>query len=58
MSDIQTLEKTTIQVRRDILRMVHKVNSGHPGGFFRLCRIFCRFIFRTNGGYPPLLYGW
>ena len=21
-----------IQVRRDILRMVHKVNSGHPGG--------------------------
>lgn len=22
----------TVQVRRDILRMVHKVNSGHPGG--------------------------
>ena len=22
----------TTQVRRDILRMVHKVNSGHPGG--------------------------
>ena len=32
MSDIESLEKTTTQVRRDILRMVHKVNSGHPGG--------------------------
>lgn len=28
----QQLEKLTIQVRRDILRMVHAVNSGHPGG--------------------------
>ena len=26
------LEQTVSQVRRDILRMVHKVNSGHPGG--------------------------
>ncbi len=26
------LNDLTIQVRRDILRMVHKVNSGHPGG--------------------------
>lgn len=26
------LEDLVIQVRRDILRMVHKVNSGHPGG--------------------------
>jgi transketolase len=24
--------KDFIQVRRDILRMVHNVNSGHPGG--------------------------
>ena len=32
MSDIESLEKTTTQVRRDILRMVHKVDSGHPGG--------------------------
>jgi transketolase len=28
----QQLNDLTIQVRRDILRMVHKVNSGHPGG--------------------------
>ena len=27
-----TLNELTIQVRRDILRMVHKVNSGNPGG--------------------------
>mgnify|MGYP005834225175 FL=1 len=26
------LSDFVIQVRRDILRMVHKVNSGHPGG--------------------------
>ncbi len=29
---ITPLNDLTTQVRRDILRMVHKVNSGHPGG--------------------------
>ena len=28
----QQLQDLTTQVRRDILRMVHAVNSGHPGG--------------------------
>ncbi len=32
MSDIKQLQDLTTQVRRDILRMVHAVNSGHPGG--------------------------
>ncbi len=32
MPKLQELQDLTIQVRRDILRMVHKVNSGHPGG--------------------------
>jgi len=32
MSGTKTLQDLTVQVRRDILRMVHKVNSGHPGG--------------------------
>ncbi len=32
MTDINTLEKMATQVRRDIVRMVHAVNSGHPGG--------------------------
>ncbi|MGA9239475.1 transketolase, partial [Robiginitalea sp.] len=32
MSEIQDMEALVTQVRRDIVRMVHKVNSGHPGG--------------------------
>src|SRR5690606_29739791 len=32
MPKLQELQDLTVQVRRDILRMVHKVNSGHPGG--------------------------
>lgn len=32
MPSIIELEKTASQVRRDIVRMVHAVNSGHPGG--------------------------
>lgn len=32
MADIQRLEKIASQIRRDIVRMVHSVNSGHPGG--------------------------
>ena len=30
--EIQKLNDIVSQTRRDILRMVHKVNSGHPGG--------------------------
>jgi transketolase len=32
MEDIQALKKTCSQVRRDIIRMVASVQSGHPGG--------------------------
>ena len=32
MPDKKYLNDLIIQVRRDILRQVHKVNSGHPGG--------------------------
>ncbi|MFC7358244.1 transketolase [Jejudonia soesokkakensis] len=32
MPTIKELNDLVIQVRRDILRQVHKVNSGHPGG--------------------------
>ncbi|MDA9037677.1 transketolase [Flavobacteriaceae bacterium] len=45
MPDIQTLEKTTTQVRRDILRMVHKVNSGHPGGSLGCAEFFVALYF-------------
>ena len=32
MPKVSELQDITTQVRRDILKMVHKVNSGHPGG--------------------------
>ncbi|MBN2728500.1 MAG: transketolase [Bacteroidales bacterium] len=32
MSDINELKRIATQVRRDIVRMVHGVSSGHPGG--------------------------
>jgi transketolase len=32
MPNISKLNDIVSQVRRDILRMVHAVNSGHPGG--------------------------
>lgn len=32
MPTTQELQDITVQTRRDIVRMVHKVNSGHPGG--------------------------
>jgi transketolase len=40
MMEIQQLEITVQQVRRDILRMVHKVNSGHPGGSLGCAEFF------------------
>ena len=40
MSSIAKLEKITLQVRRDILRMVHSVNSGHPGGSLGCTELF------------------
>jgi len=32
MSNLENLTQTASQVRRDIVRMVHAVQSGHPGG--------------------------
>lgn len=40
MANIQELKDLTTQVRRDILRMVHKVNSGHPGGSLGCAEFF------------------
>ena len=36
----EELKKLVIQVRRDILRMVHAVNSGHPGGSLGCAEFF------------------
>ena len=40
MSNTQQLNDLTTQVRRDILRMVHAVNSGHPGGSLGCAEFF------------------
>jgi len=40
MPNIKELKDLTTQVRRDILRMVHKVNSGHPGGSLGCAEFF------------------
>lgn len=40
MANIEALKNLTTQVRRDILRMVHKVNSGHPGGSLGCAEFF------------------
>ena len=45
MADINSLEETTLQIRRDILRMVHKVNSGHPGGSLGCAEFFVALYF-------------
>ncbi len=40
MPTLQELQDVTVQTRRDILRMVHKVNSGHPGGSLGCAEFF------------------
>lgn len=45
MSDIKILHNISTQVRRDILRMVHKVNSGHPGGSLGCVEFFVSLYF-------------
>lgn len=45
MPDIQEFEKITTQVRRDIVRMVHANNSGHPGGSLGCAEFFITLYF-------------
>jgi transketolase len=54
MANTQQLEDLTTQVRRDILRMVHKVNSGHPGGSLGCAEFFVTLynnILKRNEGF-------
>jgi transketolase len=41
------LKKTASQIRRDILRMVHGVNSGHPGGSLGCTDFFTALYFKV-----------
>ena len=54
MPNITELENLVIQVRRDILRQVHKVNSGHPGGSLGCAEFFVALfqeIMRRKDGF-------
>lgn len=46
MSNLQELEDIVVQVRRDIVRMVHKVNSGHPGGSLGCTEFFVALYYK------------
>src|SRR5687767_10525730 len=44
--DLAQLKKLTSQVRRDIVRMVHACQSGHPGGSLGCTEFFVALYFR------------
>lgn len=47
MASIAELEKLVFHVRRDIVRMVHAVNSGHPGGSLGCAEYFVSLFFEV-----------
>ena len=47
MQTIEELSKISSQVRRDIVRMVHAVNSGHPGGSLGCTDFLVTLYFNT-----------
>ncbi|MCX2680722.1 transketolase [Galbibacter sp. EGI 63066] len=54
MPDTQQLNDLVTQVRRDIVRMVHKVNSGHPGGSLGCTEFFVALyneVMELNDGF-------
>jgi transketolase len=52
MTDIKELEKISSQVRRDILRMVAAVSSGHPGGSLGCTDFFTAMYFEIMNHNP------
>ncbi len=47
MADIAQLQKLTSQIRRDIVRMVHACQSGHPGGSLGCTEFFVALYFEV-----------
>jgi transketolase len=47
MADTQELQRIASQVRRDIVRMVHAVQSGHPGGSLGCTEFFTALYFHV-----------
>jgi transketolase len=65
MQNYKKLNDLVSQVRRDILRMVHKVNSGHPGGSLGCTEFFValyneimdiKLPFKMNGSNEDLFF--
>jgi transketolase len=52
MSSIKDLESLSSQVRRDIVRMVHAVNSGHPGGSLGCTDFLVALYFKIMKHHP------
>ncbi len=50
--DTEELQKVSAQVRRDILRMVHAVNSGHPGGSLGCTELLVSLYFKIMDHNP------
>ncbi|KAA5540775.1 transketolase [Adhaeribacter rhizoryzae] len=50
--DTEELKQTAAQVRRDILRMVHAVNSGHPGGSLGCTELLVSLYFKMMDHNP------
>jgi transketolase len=52
MKNIKQLEQTASQVRRDIIRMVHAVSSGHPGGSLGCADLLTALYFNVMNHNP------
>ncbi len=50
--NIETLEQKATQVRRDIVRMVHACQSGHPGGSLGCADLFVALFFEVMDRKP------
>ena len=53
MADINHLEKVASQIRRDIIRMVHAAQSGHPGGSLGCTDFFTALYFEVMDHQQP-----
>jgi transketolase len=52
MASTTDLNKIVLQVRRDIVRMVHAVNSGHPGGSLGCTEFLVALYFKIMKHHP------
>ena len=52
VTDIEQLERIDSQIRRDIVRQVHAVQSGHPGGSLGCADLFTALYFSVMHHHP------